>query len=153
MSSISRDLTCFSAGLLFSFGCLYWLAARATRATEKAFAEHQDDDARQKEQLDSATPHTLTSVSLLGDDVVAEQLTRNVQFFGLEGQSKICDSFVVVVGLGGVGSHCAHMLLRAGVGRLRLVDFDQVSLSSLNRHCLATREDVGTPKSACLGGY
>jgi tRNA threonylcarbamoyladenosine dehydratase len=45
------------------------------------------------------------------------------------------------------------MLLRAGVGKLRLVDFDQVSLSSLNRHCLAVREDVGTQKSACLAKY
>lgn len=53
----------------------------------------------------------------------------------------------------GVGSHAAHMLLRAGVGKLRLVDFDQVSLSSLNRHCLAVREDVGTQKAACLAKY
>lgn len=50
----------------------------------------------------------------------------------------------------GVGSHAAHLLLRSGVGRLRLVDFDQVTLSSLNRHCLATRHDVGMPKAACL---
>lgn len=33
---------------------------------------------------------------------------------------------------------------------MRLVDFDQVSLSSLNRHAVATREDVGTSKSSCL---
>jgi tRNA threonylcarbamoyladenosine dehydratase len=50
----------------------------------------------------------------------------------------------------GVGSHAAHLLLRSGVGRLRLVDFDQVTLSSLNRHCLATRADVGLPKATCL---
>lgn len=35
-------------------------------------------------------------------------------------------AFVVVVGLGGVGSHAAAMLLRSGVGKLRLIDFDQV---------------------------
>ena len=34
----------------------------------------------------------------------------------------------MIIGLGGVGSHAAHMLLRSGVGRLRLVDFDQVHL-------------------------
>lgn len=50
----------------------------------------------------------------------------------------------------GVGSHAAHLLLRSGVGRLRLIDFDQVSLSSLNRHALATRTDVGMPKATCL---
>jgi hypothetical protein len=56
------------------------------------------------------------------------------------------EPLVVVVGLGGVGSHAAHLLLRGGVRRLRLVDFDQVSLSSLNRHATAVRRDVGTPK-------
>ena len=57
---------------------------------------------------------------------------------------------VVVVGLGGVGSHAAHLLLRGGVRRLRLVDFDQVSLSSLNRHATAVRLDVGTPKARAV---
>ena len=75
-----------------------------------------------------------------------EQLSRNTLFFGQRGQGQLKDAFVVVVGLGGVGSHCAHMLARSGVGRLRLVDFDQVSLSSLNRHAVATHADVGRPK-------
>ena len=57
---------------------------------------------------------------------------------------------VVVIGLGGVGSHAAHLLFRSGVRRLRLVDFDQVTLSSLNRHATATRQDVGTPKAVAL---
>ncbi|XP_022883460.1 tRNA threonylcarbamoyladenosine dehydratase 2, partial [Olea europaea var. sylvestris] len=75
---------------------------------------------------------------------------RNIQFFGLEHQRKVTSSYVVIIGLGGVGSHAASMLLRSGVGRLLLVDFDQVSVSSLNRHAVATREDVGTPKALCL---
>lgn len=53
---------------------------------------------------------------------------------------------VCVVGLGGVGSHCAMVLARAGVGELRLIDFDQVTLSSLNRHAVAERADVGLAK-------
>ncbi|KAL7610574.1 hypothetical protein Lser_V15G12048 [Lactuca serriola] len=89
-------------------------------------------------------------VDLLKDDIVSEQLTRNIQFFGFDAQQKVTTSYVVVIGLGGVGSHAASMLLRSGVGRLLLVDFDQVSLSSLNRHAVATRKDVGTPKALCL---
>ncbi|ONK67119.1 tRNA threonylcarbamoyladenosine dehydratase 2 [Asparagus officinalis] len=95
-------------------------------------------------------PGGLVGSDLLNDEVVSEQLTRNIQFFGLEAQRKVTESFVVVIGLGGVGSHAAHMLLRSGVGRLLLVDFDQVSLSSLNRHAVATRDDVGSPKAVCL---
>ena len=87
------------------------------------------------------------------DEIVTEHFTRNIQFFGAEGQQRVASAFVVVVGLGGVGSHCAHMLLRSGVSRLRLVDFDQVSLSSLNRHAVANREDVGRSKAECLAAH
>ncbi|AQK83501.1 NAD(P)-binding Rossmann-fold superfamily protein [Zea mays] len=93
---------------------------------------------------------SLGSSALLSDEVVSEQLTRNIQFFGMDSQKKVTESYVVVIGLGGVGSHAASMLLRSGVGRLLLVDFDQVSLSSLNRHAVATRDDVGTSKALCL---
>lgn len=44
------------------------------------------------------------------DDIIAEQLTRNVQFFGAEGQQRIADAFVVVVGLG-VSCHGVCRLL------------------------------------------
>ncbi|CAM6109865.1 unnamed protein product [Calypogeia fissa] len=87
------------------------------------------------------------------DDIIVEQFTRNIQFYGKEGQKKVHEALVVVIGLGGVGSHAATMLLRSGVGRLRLVDFDQVSLSSLNRHAVATRADVGMSKAVCLQNH
>lgn len=63
------------------------------------------------------------------------------------------DYLVAIIGLGGVGSHCAHALVRAGVRRLRLVDFDRVSLSSLNRHAVATRSDIGVAKVATCAAH
>lgn len=75
-----------------------------------------------------------------------EQLSRIYAFFNEEGMEHVRKAFVVVVGAGGVGSHCALHLLRSGVGKIRIIDFDQVTLSSLNRHATATRADVGTPK-------
>ena len=47
---------------------------------------------------------------------------------------------MVVVGLGGVGSHCVALLARSGVSRIRVIDFDRVSLSSLNRNNLRRTE-------------
>ena len=44
-------------------------------------------------------------------------------------------------------------MVRSGIGKIRLIDYDQVSLSSLNRHCCATREDVGTSKVEVLKQY
>jgi tRNA A37 threonylcarbamoyladenosine dehydratase len=69
------------------------------------------------------------------------------------GMERITGASVLVVGLGGVGSHAAHMLARSGVGYLRLVDFDMVTLSSLNRHAVATLSDVGLPKATVLSDH
>lgn len=79
-----------------------------------------------------------------------EQLARNRVFLTDDGLAKLRKAFVIVVGCGGVGSHATAALVRSGCGRLRLVDFDQVTLSSLNRHAVATLADVGTPKVICL---
>ncbi|CAM1506300.1 Fc.00g059410.m01.CDS01 [Cosmosporella sp. VM-42] len=84
------------------------------------------------------------------EELILEQLARNRVFLKPEGLEKLRNSFVVVVGVGGVGSHCVAALARSGVSKIRLVDFDQVSLSSLNRHAVATLADVGTPKVQCL---
>jgi tRNA A37 threonylcarbamoyladenosine dehydratase len=84
------------------------------------------------------------------EELIREQLARNYAFLGEDGMAKIRDQFVVVVGAGGVGSWVCTMLIRAGVKKLRIIDFDQVSLSSLNRHAVATLEDVGTSKVECL---
>jgi tRNA A37 threonylcarbamoyladenosine dehydratase len=83
-------------------------------------------------------------------ELILEQLARNRIFLGNEGLEKLRKSFIIVVGCGGVGSHCVSSLARSGVSNIRLVDFDQVSLSSLNRHAVATLADVGTPKVSCL---
>ena len=48
-------------------------------------------------------------------------------------QAKLENGRVAVAGLGGLGSHVAVMLARAGVGTLHLIDFDRVDLSNLNR--------------------
>jgi tRNA threonylcarbamoyladenosine dehydratase len=42
------------------------------------------------------------------------------------------------------------MLVRSGVGRIRLIDFDQVTLSSLNRHAVCAMADVGTSKAEAM---
>ncbi|PWN46637.1 hypothetical protein IE53DRAFT_391192 [Violaceomyces palustris] len=83
------------------------------------------------------------------ESLIREQLSRNYSFLGEEGMEKLRGSFVIVVGAGGVGSWAALMLLRSGISKLRLIDFDQVSLSSLNRHACANLSDVGRPKVVC----
>ncbi|GKV20289.1 hypothetical protein SLEP1_g30440 [Rubroshorea leprosula] len=136
-----------AGALLGSVSTIYLLRLLQRRTTTKRDKNETDVGSY---LVDGDGDHKMVGFDLLADEIVSEQLTRNIQFYGLESQRKVTASYVVVIGLGGVGSHAASMLLRSGVGRLLLVDFDQVSLSSLNRHAVATRADVGLPKALCL---
>ena len=66
--------------------------------------------------------------------------------FGREGQEKLKNSSVLLVGAGGLGSPAATYLAAAGVGRIGLVDFDTVEASNLQRQILYGTSDVGRPK-------
>jgi molybdopterin-synthase adenylyltransferase len=65
---------------------------------------------------------------------------------GQEGQEKLKRSRVVIAGAGGLGSPVALYLTAAGIGRVRMVDHDQVTLSNLNRQVLHWEEDIGRNK-------
>lgn len=73
---------------------------------------------------------------------------RHIGLFGAEGQQRIASARVVIVGLGGTGSHVAQQLAYLGVCDYHLIDGDEVSLSNLNRLIGAVSADVGTPKVA-----
>jgi tRNA A37 threonylcarbamoyladenosine dehydratase len=83
----------------------------------------------------------------------AEMFVRSLDLLGPEGFAALQRALVAVIGLGGVGSHAAGALVRAGVGRLRLVDFDKLTASSLNRHVVATSAQVGQGKAELLAEH
>ena len=66
--------------------------------------------------------------------------------FGLEGQQRLLDARVLIVGMGGLGSPIALYLAAAGVGTLGLVDGDTVSLTNLQRQINHGTPDVGRSK-------
>jgi len=65
---------------------------------------------------------------------------------GEEGQEKLKRSRVVIAGAGGLGSPIAIYLTAAGIGRIRIIDHDQVALSNLNRQILHWEKDIGNNK-------
>jgi len=134
----SLSLTaCFFAGVT-SAVLVGWMFDR--RRTRSASSIAASDKKKASSSHSAGVPEELRQ----------EQLSRHGLYFGNENLNLIRSSNVCVVGLGGVGSHCALMLARGGVERLRMIDFDQVTLSSLNRHACATLKDVGISKVECV---
>jgi len=65
---------------------------------------------------------------------------------GIEGQQKLLNAHVLIIGLGGLGSPIAMYLASAGIGELTLVDYDEVELSNLQRQILHRTENIKQPK-------
>tara|TARA_R110002012_G_scaffold39330_1_gene108814 strand:+ start:1646 stop:2659 length:1014 start_codon:yes stop_codon:yes gene_type:complete len=66
---------------------------------------------------------------------------------GPEGQEKLCNAKVLIVGVGGLGCPAAMYLVGAGVGKIGLMDHDKVDISNLHRQVLFQESDVGKPKA------
>lgn len=72
---------------------------------------------------------------------------RTEMLVGAEAVGKLLSSRVAVVGVGGVGSVAAEMLVRAGVAHIHIIDSDVVSETNINRQIIALRSTIG--KSKC----
>ena len=73
-------------------------------------------------------------------------LERTQMLVGRETLEYFKNSYVAVIGVGGVGGYASEMIVRAGVGHLIILDSDVVSESNLNRQLLALNSTVGKSK-------
>ncbi len=88
----------------------------------------------------------ITPVTLSGDQRARYSRHILLPEVGEEGQARLLESKVLLVGAGGLGSPAALYLAAAGVGTLGIVDFDTVDASNLQRQILHTVDRVGQPK-------
>ena len=82
------------------------------------------------------------------NELTLQRYSRNIilKEIGIEGQEKICNGSVLVIGAGGLGSPALLYLAAAGVGRIGIVDFDKVDLTNLQRQIIHFTPDVGKSK-------
>ena len=98
------------------------------------------------------------SYSLLGGAEAWNQFYKNDSDFskysrqtilpeiGLDGQNKIINSKVAIIGMGGLGCPASQSLVAAGVGHLKIIDGDKVEISNLHRQPLYNYDDIGYSK-------
>jgi molybdopterin/thiamine biosynthesis adenylyltransferase/rhodanese-related sulfurtransferase len=97
---------------------------------------------------DTRTPNSMDTLPQLGaDEVLRYSRHLLLDEVGVEGQRRIKNACVLLIGAGGLGSPSALYLAAAGVGTLGLVDFDVVDASNLQRQILHGTRDVGRAKT------
>jgi len=89
------------------------------------------------------------------EDLIFERYSRQIfiEEIGVEGQRKIMNSKVLIVGAGGLGSPVLQYLAAAGIGRLALVDFDKVELHNLNRQVIHSEKQLHVSKTKSAADY
>ena len=82
--------------------------------------------------------------------MIKEQFSRTARLYGEDAMEKLSRSSVLLFGVGGVGSYVAESLARAGVGRMCLVDSDEVCESNINRQAMALHSTIGKKKAEVM---
>ena len=75
-----------------------------------------------------------------------QTFARFSMMVGEEGIEKLGKSRVIIFGVGGVGSYTVEALVRAGVGQITMVDFDEISESNINRQLHSLKSTIGKSK-------
>lgn len=76
-----------------------------------------------------------------------DNFNREIMLIGQDNFNKLKNSHIIVFGLGGVGGYAVEMLARLGVGKIDIVDNDNVSNTNLNRQIIALNSTIGKYKT------
>src|SRR3981081_3911230 len=87
------------------------------------------------------------ATSLTNEEILRSSRQLIMPAVGMEGQLKLKNAKVLLIGTGGLGAPLGLYLAAAGIGHLGLVDFDVVDFTNLQRQVAFGTSDVGKPKS------
>lgn len=126
-------------------------------------SEHNIDSDSIDEIVDSLIQNRIITVISNNKDILLEDIiqryTRQINYFseflesesdGIQAQAKIMSSTLLIFGCGAVGSNISLELAMAGVGKMILVDCDNVEVADLSRHLYYRKSTIGMPKVDAL---
>jgi len=86
-------------------------------------------------------------IAALENNIVPWRYVRNMGTIGLDGQIKLLNSSVTVVGAGGLGGTIIELLARQGIGHITVIDNDRFGEQNLNRQVMSTEKNMGKYKA------
>src|SRR5450432_3009934 len=89
---------------------------------------------------------TTKATTLTNEEILRYSRHLIMPEVGMEGQLKLKNATVLLIGTGGLGAPLGLYLAAAGIGRIGLVDFDVVDHTNLHRQVIHGTKDVGRPK-------
>jgi tRNA A37 threonylcarbamoyladenosine dehydratase len=78
--------------------------------------------------------------------MINDQFTRTSILLGEEGVAKLAGKHVLIAGVGGVGGYAVEAIVRAGIGKVTIIDNDVVDVTNINRQLITNLNNVGKPK-------
>lgn len=106
-----------------------------------------------REELTRKTASRIDFSSPDYEMIVKEQLVRNYQFFGDEGQDNIRKGKIIVLGLDGIGTHLMNTLIRSGIQNVLVIDHGVVTQKDLTTSGLFFGSDLGQSKIKAIEKY
>jgi molybdopterin/thiamine biosynthesis adenylyltransferase len=122
------------------------------RATTKALTDGKTYSLISLDNIKESANHlglSLRDIELvaLRESLIPACYAQNIPELGVEGQLRLLESCVCVVGAGGIGGWVIDLLARSGVGRIIVVDGDRFDETNLNRQVLCTESTIGHYKA------
>src|SRR5690606_5129644 len=107
---------------------------------------------RYEEFADVSSPKSLPPLVAPAAELTKDEVARYsrhliIPDLGMDGQKRLKNAKVLVIGAGGLGSPALLYLAAAGVGTMGIVEFDEVDASNLQRQVIHGESDIGRPKA------
>ena len=116
------------------------------KITQNKEEKEEKNEINEKNAKKDSIEEKRVKVGINEEELMKEQCKRNIQFLGEENFAQFQSKVVAIVGLGGVGSNAAQMIVRSGISHIKLIDFAKINEISLSVNATADLTEIGQKK-------
>src|SRR3989338_9906693 len=145
LAALTNQFSALKPHLFTSEGSLRSFVNVYVNDEDIRFAKNLETPIKESDEI-SIVPSIAGGADLTHDEIKRYSRHLIMPEVGMEGQKKLKEASILLIGTGGLGSPLGIYLAAAGIGKLGLVDMDTVDFTNLQRQILYTTADAGQPK-------